>query len=105
MAMLRFFSRKINQSNRQRRQLYLESLEGRCLPSTVTNLADDGPGSLRDAIAITPPGGTIDFEPGLSGSIRLTNDTLTLANDVTIAGPGPNVITISGNKAFQVLTI
>src|SRR5215813_7532273 len=61
---------------RARNRLCLESLEARCLPSTVTNLSDHDPGSLRDAIATTPNGGTVDFEPGLTGTIILTTGEL-----------------------------
>jgi hypothetical protein len=80
-------------------------LEGRCAPSTVTSLADAGPGSLRDALATTPLGGTVDFQPDLSGTITLTSATLAITQDVTIAGPGASVITVSGNNAFQVFNI
>src|SRR5690348_9803265 len=65
----------------------LEGLEARWLPSTVTNLDDIGPGSLRDAIAITPAGGTVDFQPGLAGTITLTNGALIIDHDLTVAGP------------------
>ncbi len=77
-----------------RRPLHLECLEVRCLPSTVTNLNDSGPGSLRDAIATTPDGGTVDFQPGLTGTIALTRE-LVITEDLTIAGPGVGVITLS----------
>jgi hypothetical protein len=83
----------------------LELLENRCVPSTVTNLNDSGPGSLRDAIAVTPPGGTVDFQAGLSGTIRLTSGQLAIANDVAIAGPGATVISVSGNGASRVFAI
>jgi hypothetical protein len=80
-------------------------LEGRCLPSTVTNLNDAGPGSLRDAIALTPAGGTVDFQAGLTGTIVLTTGQLTIDNDLTIAGPGADVLTVSGNHASRVFNI
>jgi hypothetical protein len=83
----------------------LEALEDRCLPSTVTSLADTGPGSLRQAIADTAPGGTVDFDAGLAGIITLTSSPLTIAQDLTIAGPGAGVITVSGNHAWNVFTI
>jgi predicted outer membrane repeat protein len=83
----------------------LEALEDRCLPSTVTSLADAGPGSLRQAIADAAPGGTVDFDPGLAGIITLTSSPLTLAEDLTIAGPGADVITVSGNHARTVFAI
>jgi len=90
----------------------LEMLEDRCLLSTVTNLNDSGPGSLRDAIFSTPPGGTVDFQPGLNGTIPLAS-TLPIAKNLTIRGEsqdtpqdpfGPG-IKISGNQHFQVFNI
>src|SRR5262245_43629074 len=75
----------------------IEALEDRWVPSTVTNLQDSGVGSLRDAINITPNNGTIDFQPGLTGTIILSSAQLLLAKNVTIQGPGANLLTISGN--------
>jgi hypothetical protein len=83
----------------------LEVLEGRTLPSTVTNLDDAGPGSLRQAILDTPAGGTVDFAPGLSGTIPLTRGELLLNKDLTIAGPGADVLTVSGNHIGRVFEI
>src|SRR5438128_1956872 len=80
----------------------LEVLEDRWLPSTVTNLLDAGPGSLRDAIALTPAGETVDFQTGLAGTITLTTGQLTIDHDLTIAGPGADRITVSGNNASRV---
>src|SRR5262249_54393022 len=82
-----------------RYRLRLEVLEARCLPSTVINLNDAGTGSLRDAIAITPPGGTVDFQAGLTGTILLITGELAITKNLTIAGPGADVITVSGNHA------
>src|SRR5262249_48777682 len=74
----------------------LEVLEGRCLPSTVTNLNDAGPGSLRDAIAVTPSGGTVDFQAGLTGTIVLRTGELAITKDLTLAGPGAAVLVVQG---------
>src|SRR5262249_32510400 len=63
----------------------LEALEDRSLPSTVTNLADSGPGSLRGQLAAAAPGDTIDFAPDLSGAIAL-GSTLTLDRNITVVG-------------------
>jgi hypothetical protein len=71
----------------------------------VTNLLDAGPGSLRDAIAGTPSGGTVDFQPGLSGTITLTSGELAIAKDLTLSGPGADVLTVSGNQASRVFDI
>jgi hypothetical protein len=80
-------------------------LENRCLPSTVTTLADAGPGSLRDAIANTPAGGTVAFQPGLTGTITLTSGPLTIDHSLTISGPGANSLTINGNQLSTVVNV
>jgi hypothetical protein len=90
---------------RRRRCLCLELLEARCVPSTVTNLSDHDAGSLRDAIATSPVGATVDFQPGLSGTIVLTTGELGINKDLTIEGPGASVITVSGNHASRVFNI
>jgi hypothetical protein len=97
--------RRNHLANRPRRPLHLETLEGRCLPSTVTNLNDAGAGSLRQAIIDTSSGGTVDFQPGLSGTITLTTGELPIAKDLTISGPGAGVITVSGNQLLRVFEI
>jgi hypothetical protein len=71
----------------------------------VTNLNDAGMGSLRQAISDTPAGGTVEFQPGLSGTITLTTGELGIAKDLTIAGPGADVITVSGNHASRVFDV
>jgi hypothetical protein len=71
----------------------------------VTNLNDTGSGSLRDAIATTPPGGTVDFQTGLAGTITLTTGELAIIKDLTIAGPGANVIKVSANGQSRVFNI
>jgi hypothetical protein len=83
----------------------LEGLEDRSVPSTVTNLNDAGAGSLRQAILDTPVGGTVDFEPGLSGTIALSSGELAITKDLTIAGPGAETITVSGSHYSRVFNI
>lgn len=79
-------------------QLQFEILEDRCLLTTVTNLLNSGTGSLRDAIAA---GGTVDFLPGLSGTIVLSGGQLSVSQNVTIQGPGAGLITVSGSNTFR----
>src|SRR5258708_27137716 len=62
---------------------------------TVTNLADSGSGSLREALTLVPNGGTIDF--AVTGTITLSS-TLSPPN-CTISGPGAGLLTISGNNS------
>ena len=67
----------------------------------VTKLADTDDGacsyddcSLREAIAASPTGGTIQFQSGLTGTITL-NSGLQILRDLTIQGPTNNAIAIS----------
>jgi hypothetical protein len=71
----------------------------------VTNLLNAGMGSLRQAILDTPSGGTVDFQPGMTGTISLTTGELAINKDLTISGPGSGVLTVSGNHASRVFDI
>ena len=84
----------------------LEVLEGRTLLSTdvVQNTADSGPGSLRDTIGYANPGDTIVFAPGVTGTITLSSP-LDIEKDLDIEGPGPESLTISGNKDVGVFVV
>jgi hypothetical protein len=64
----------------------------------VSNAADSGPGSLRAALA-SATNGVIIVATGVSGTITLTNGQLNVSNSVTILGPGPGALTVSGNNA------
>jgi hypothetical protein len=97
--------RRTDRPTRQRSRLVLESLEGRCVPSTVTNLNDAGAGSLRQAIIDTPWGGTVDFQAGLSGTITLTTGERAVNESLTIDGPGAGIITVSGNDQSRVFDL
>lgn len=74
------------------------------MPTTVTNLLDSGTGSLRQAVIDTAPGGTVDFQAGLSGFINLASE-ITVNKPMTIAGPGPNAITLNGDNAVRILLV
>jgi len=63
---------------------------------TVTTTADNGPGSLRDAIATASDGDTIEFDPALNGqTIGLTSNKLVIDKDILINGPGPDSLAVS----------
>jgi hypothetical protein len=74
---------------------------------TVTNLADSGPGSIRQAIAAANAGqeGEVRFAKGLAGVIVLTSGELRITANVAIIGPGADTLTISGNNMSRVFTI
>jgi hypothetical protein len=61
----------------------------------VTNTNDNGPGSLRQALAVAHDGDRITF--AVSGTITLTSGGLVVARNVTISGPGANQLSIDGN--------
>jgi len=73
--------------------------------TTVTNTNDSGGGSLRDAVASTPPGGTVDFDPSLAGSTIVLGSQIVITNDVFIDGPGPGALTISGGGVTRIFNI
>jgi Chlamydia polymorphic membrane protein (Chlamydia_PMP) repeat len=93
-----------------RRTLRFEALEVRQLLSiTVNTLVDeiDGAGvghvSLRDAIAAAAPGETINF--GVQGTILLTHGELTVNKNLSISGPGANLLTIDADGGSRVITV
>ncbi|MFN2164625.1 MAG: family 16 glycosylhydrolase, partial [Anaerolineae bacterium] len=76
------------------------------LAVTVTNNNDSGPGSLRQAIASVANGGAITFDPGLSGStIGLTSGPLVISKDISVEGPAPDGLTVSGSGVHRVFII
>ena len=69
---------------------------------TVTNNADAGAGSLRQAISDLCSGGTISFQNDTT--ITLTSGELLLDKDMTIDG-GSHTIVVDGNTASRVFHI
>src|SRR5262245_26733293 len=63
---------------------------------TVSNTADNGVGSLRDALLGATNGDIIDVT-GVSGTILLTSGDLVITNSLEIKGPGPQLLSINGN--------
>jgi hypothetical protein len=88
----------------------VEALEDRTTPSTftVTSLTDSGPGSLRQAILdanANPGADRIVFAPRVRGTIVLTDGPLSIADDLTIDGPGAPQLAVSGSDASRVFSI
>ena len=67
-------------------------------PTYVFNLKDQGQGSLRWAIDTASSGSTIFFAPTLGGTIVLSSNDLDMSKDLTIRGPGANILTISNDN-------
>ena len=64
----------------------------------VTNCDDDGPGSLRAAIALAASGDAIDLTQLDCGTITLTTGAIGVAqDDLSLIGPGATSLAIDGN--------
>ena len=75
---------------------------------TVSNLADSGPNSLRQAVldANAAPGADeIAFAPGLTGTITLTSGEIRITDPLAVDGPGAAVLTVSGNRNSRIFHI
>lgn len=90
----------------------LENLEGRRLLAAtifeVTNTADSGDGSLRNAIEsanLNPGPDKIEFASDVTGVIELTSGQLAITDDLTIAGPGSDTLTVSGGGSSRVFAV
>jgi hypothetical protein len=96
--------------------LSLEELENRMLLSTftVTDLGDAGVGSglqgdLRYAINTANSNADLSnriiIQPGLTGTITLTQDKFVISKALEVDGPGADLLTVSGNRASGVFDI
>jgi hypothetical protein len=74
----------------------------------VTNTSDNGPGSLRQALANAQDGDTITFDippaapwstPSNAAVIGLTSGELVINNNITLSGPGANMLEITRQSA------
>lgn len=88
----------------------LEPLECRTVPATftVTNLADAGIGSLRQAVLdanASAGADLIDFAPGLRGTVALTSGELGITDAVRIDAPGAHKLAVSGSDLSRVFNI
>jgi len=79
-------------------------------PRFVTNLYNDGVGSLRWAIANAPSGSTIMFDAGLFNAslhkpILLTSGNLNIGTKLTILGPGAGILSISNDNSGNYVNV
>jgi hypothetical protein len=75
---------------------------------TVTNVNDAGAGSLRDAIDqanLSAGDDEIDFQAGLTGTITLASTLPDINETVTINGPGPRLISITGSNSRRCMVV
>ncbi|MFK7921083.1 MAG: choice-of-anchor Q domain-containing protein [Bacteroidia bacterium] len=71
----------------------------------VTSTADAGPGSLRSALLGAEDGTLITFDPSLNGdTIRLQGE-LQICADITLQGPGADLLAVSGEDSTRILRI
>jgi hypothetical protein len=71
---------------------------------TITNTNDSGPGSLRQAVADTSDGDTINATL-VSGSIELSGGELLVNKDVTINGPGAEKLSVENTRSSRAFEI
>ena len=73
----------------------------------VSNTRDTAEGSLRYALLSAHQGGSnvITFEAGLSGVITLTSGSLVIESNVTIQGPGADLLGVSGQDRGRVFEL
>ena len=73
---------------------------------TVTTVADAGPGSLREALALIGDDGTISFDPSLAGqTITLSSGQLVVPRSLTIDGSAASTMTVSGADSSRVFEV
>ena len=80
------------------------TIPARATTVIVSNTNDNGPGSLRQALADANDGDTIDAT-GVSGVITLTSGQLLVDKSVTINGAGADVLAVDGNATSHVFQI
>jgi beta-glucanase (GH16 family) len=90
--------------------LYLDQVRVQPIPPptavTVTTLADNGPGSLREAVEIIASDGLITFDPSLAGgTIALSSGQLVINRSLTIDGSGAPGLTVSGSNSSRVFQV
>jgi parallel beta-helix repeat protein len=75
---------------------------------TVSNTADAGAGSLRQAViganaSIGPD--DVVFQSSVTGAIALTTGAIDISDAVAISGPGPDALTVAGNGASRLFNV
>ncbi|MES1240432.1 MAG: right-handed parallel beta-helix repeat-containing protein [Acidobacteriota bacterium] len=74
----------------------------------VSNLADSGPGSLRQAVLdanALAGADEVTFQPLLTGAIVLTSGEIPITDDLVVSGPGAGVLAVSGNRSSRIFRV
>ncbi len=71
----------------------------------VSSTADSGPGSLRSALLGAEDGTVITFDPAIYGDTIRLKQELQICSDVTILGPGRELLAISGENETRILRV
>lgn len=71
---------------------------------TVINTDDDGPGSLRQAIADAEDGDTIVFDPDILPATIVLDTEIDITNSITIDGPGADLLTLDANNDSRIFS-
>ncbi len=77
-------------------------------PLVVNQTGDSGPGSLRYEINNSSPGDTITFDLPAGSTITIPNapdEFYTIANDLTITGPGAQDLTIDAQNTNSIFLV
>jgi hypothetical protein len=72
---------------------------------TVSNLANSGPGTLREALGQICPGGTVNFAPGLANQAIILTSELAITKSVIITNPNAPNLRLSGNNTNRIFNI
>jgi hypothetical protein len=105
---LRLVSRRARRKSVHARVVFrprFERLEDRTVPSTVTNLNDSGPGSLRQAILDAESLGgnqTITFAQGVTGILSLATPLPSLNTNIDLEGPGAPSLTVKPMSGLHI---
>ena len=85
--------------------LYAVAIQVHAMTIIVTNTNDSGPGSLRQALVDANRGDTITF--AVTGTIGLTSAELVIDKNITVSGPGPDMLAVSrtSNTQFRIFHV
>ncbi|MBD1913643.1 MULTISPECIES: DUF4347 domain-containing protein [unclassified Leptolyngbya] len=74
---------------------------------TVTNTANSGAGSLRDAVSRAVSGTVINFDPSLANQVITLSSEITIpaGRNITIDGTGVTNVGISGNRVTRIFHV